>query len=230
MERQLLLRIGIWIYFLFFFSLFSVSGQYVLNGSANQQGNCFRLTPATTFRTGSAWYLDKVDISDGFDLYFDIYLGCNDANGADGMAFVLQQVSTSVGTTGEGLGYQGVAPSLAIEFDTWQNPNRNDPTFDHLAIMQNGFPNHGTANELAGPVGILPGNVNAEDCAYHSLRVTWDANTQIIQVFVDCNLRLTYTGDIVNNIFNGDPEVFWGFTGATGGFVNEHFFCLDYIS
>ncbi len=230
MERQLLLRIGLFFYLLFFFSLFSASGQYVLNGSATQQGNCFRLTPAVNWRTGSAWYLDKVDITNGFDLYFEVFFGCADANGADGLAFVLQQVSTSVGTAGEGLGYQGVSPSLAVEFDTWQNLERNDPIFDHVALMRNGFPDHGVATELAGPVGILPNNVNVEDCAFHSLRVVWDASTQIMRVFVDCNLRLTYTGDLVNTIFGGDPEVFWGFTAATGGFNNEHSFCLDYIS
>lgn len=215
---------------LWFMLPLGLSAQYVTNGSAVRQGQCFRLTTTLPFQTGSVWYLDKVDIGAGFELYFDIYLGCQDANGADGMAFVLQQVSTSVGTAGEGLGYLGVSPSLAVEFDTWQNPNRNDPVYDHLAIMSNGVPNHGTPQELAGPVGILPGNANAEDCRYHSLRVQWKADSQLFKVYVDCNLRLTYTGDIINDIFNGDSEVFWGFTAATGGSVNDHFFCLDYVS
>ncbi len=207
-----------------------LSAQYVTNGSAVQQGQCFRLTSTLGFQTGSVWYLDKVDIGSGFDLYFDIYLGCQDANGADGMAFVLQQVSTSVGTAGEGLGYLGVTPSLAVEFDTWQNPNRNDPVYDHMAIMANGVPTHGTPQNLAGPVGILPGNANVEDCSYHSLRVLWQADSQLLKIYVDCNLRMTYAADIINDIFNGDSEVFWGFTAATGGSVNEHYFCLDYIS
>ena len=40
-------------------------------------------------------------------------------------------------------------------------------------------------------------------------------------------LVLGYTGDIVNNVFNGNPLVFWGFTASTGGASNFHQFCID---
>ncbi|MEO0899914.1 MAG: gliding motility-associated C-terminal domain-containing protein [Bacteroidota bacterium] len=207
-----------------------VLGQYVLNGSATQTGGCFTLTPAIDFRSGSVWYLNKVNINDPFDIYFDVFFGCVDVDGADGLAFVLQQVSTSVGSAGEGIGYQGIAPSLAVEFDTWQNNNQNDPVNDHVAIMKNGIVNHNTPNNLAGPTSIIDGVSNAEDCQWHKLRMTWNPDTMIMRVYIDCVLRLTYQGDIINDIFNGDPEVFWGFTSATGGSNNEHKFCLDYIS
>ena len=39
------------------------------------------------------------------------------------------------------------------------------------------------------------------------------------------NPILTYTGDIINNIFSGEPFVYWGMTGATGSFFNEQKFC-----
>jgi large repetitive protein len=205
--------------------------QFVTNNSAsNLGGDCYRLTSTVPgFQTGSVWYLNKVNIEDGFDLYFDVFLGCNDG-GADGIAFVLQPISTGIGTAGEGLGYEGVNPSLAIEIDTWQNTNRNDPAYDHLALQSNGVVDHGTPENLAGPVLALPGGANIEDCQAHSMRVFYRAGVQLLQVYMDCSLRLSYSGDIVNQIFGGDPEVFWGFTGATGGFVNEQRFCLDYIS
>ena len=38
---------------------------------------------------------------------------------------------------------------------------------------------------------------------------------------------LTYTGDIVNTVFGGNPMVYWGFTASTGGASNFHQFCLD---
>ncbi|RMG56818.1 MAG: hypothetical protein D6722_25805 [Bacteroidetes bacterium] len=204
--------------------------QYVTNGSAFQVGNCFQLTQAVNFQSGSVWYLDMVDISEPFELYMDIFLGCKDADGADGMAFVMQQVSTSVGSAGEGIGYQGIQPSLAVEFDTWQNTNRNDPAFDHMSLMVDGVVTHGTANELVGPLQILPGVNNIEDCQDHALRVSWNPDSMIFRLYVDCFLRVEYTGDLVNNIFGGTPTVFWGFTSATGGFNNVHRFCLDYIS
>ncbi|MFK7970247.1 MAG: gliding motility-associated C-terminal domain-containing protein [Bacteroidia bacterium] len=205
-------------------------GQYALNGSARQEpNNCFLITPPTGFASGSVWFLNKVNIGVPFDLYFDIFLGCNDAQGADGIAFVLQQVSTNVGSAGGGIGYAGIRPSLAIEFDTWQNGSLNDPFFDHMSIQQNGITNHGSST-LAGPVGILAGNANAEDCQWHRLRITWNPTSRTMNVYVDCVLRLSYTGNIINTIFRNDPNVFWGFTGATGGGVNRQAFCRDFVS
>ncbi len=56
--------------------------------------------------------------------------------GADGLAFVIQNVSASLGGGGGGLGYQGVSPSIAVEFDTWGNSW--DPSSNHIGISING--------------------------------------------------------------------------------------------
>jgi gliding motility-associated-like protein len=206
-----------------------LSAQYVVNGNAvSISNNCFRLTAANPFEGGSVWYNSRVDISQSFELYFSVFLGCLDAGGADGIAFVLQPISTGIGQSGGGLGYQGVNPSFALEIDTWQNPT--DPSYDHVAIMSNGVITHNSANNLAGPVSALPAFGNIEDCQYHSLKISWNADSMIFRAYIDCDLRISYTGDIVRNIFNNNPNVFWGFTGATGGSVNEQGFCLEYIS
>ncbi len=208
----------------------SVNAQFRTNGTAiSQANNCFRLTSNLTNQSGSVWYLSSVDISKPFDLYFEVNLGCSNG-GADGMAFVLQPISTSVGSSGGGLGYQGITPSLAIEMDTYQNGNWGDPVYDHIAIMSNGVNDHTSANNLAGPVAALAGNGNLEDCNFHDFRITWDTATFTMRVYMDCSLRLTYTGNIVQTIFSGSPYVFWGFTAATGALTNEHRFCLNYIS
>ena len=218
---------------LLFFCCYIISssfGQYQLNGSARKDtGTCFVLTN-DTIQSASVWYLDQVDISESFDLNFKIFLGCNDAEGADGMAFVLQQVSTNVGSFGQGIGYFNIAPSLAVEIDTWQNADNNDPAYDHLSIQRNGVLEHGTPQNLAGPVPALADAGNIEDCEEHKLRVTWKPDSLLLKVYVDCELRISYTGDIINDIFNGDGNVYWGFTGATGGFANKQYFCLDYVS
>ncbi|MEL6131898.1 MAG: hypothetical protein AAFR59_00900, partial [Bacteroidota bacterium] len=204
--------------------------QYVTNGSAFNSGGCYVLTPDQTWQSGSVWYLNRVDISEPFDLYFEIFLGCRNGDGADGIAFVLQQVSTSVGTQGEGIGYGGIFPSLSFEIDTYFNPNRDDPAFDHVSLMRNGNVNHLNVNNLAGPFPAIGSGQNITDCNYHEFRVTWNPDSQIYRAYIDCQLTLEYTGDIINNIFNGDPTVFWGFTSATGGLSNRHEFCLEYIS
>lgn len=208
----------------------SLTAQYRTNGAAIAQGNdCFRLTRNIAAQSGSVWQLSTIDLSKPFDLYLEVNLGCSNG-GADGMAFVLQPISSSVGSSGGGLGYQGINPSLAIEMDTYQNSNWGDPVYDHVAIMSNGVNNHTSTNNLAGPIAALPGNGNIEDCSFHDLRIIWDTTTTTLSVYLDCSLRLTYTANIVQTIFNNNPFVFWGFTAATGALTNEHRFCLNYIS
>ncbi|TAK42577.1 MAG: hypothetical protein EPO28_07140 [Saprospiraceae bacterium] len=205
--------------------------QFHLNGSAQQvTDTCWSLTPAQNFQAGSIWNLDKINLNNSFQVIMQLSFGCQDDFGADGILFGFQPVSTSIGQTGEGMGFQGVSPSLGIEFDTWQNTNLSDPSFDHVAISKNGVLNHASANNLAGPVAATTSTSNIEDCKFHALRVNWDALTHTLEVWFDCSLRLTYAGDIVNDIFGGDPWVFWGFTAATGGANNVQQVCLSYTT
>ncbi|OWY25299.1 T9SS C-terminal target domain-containing protein [Sphingobacteriales bacterium UPWRP_1] len=216
---------------LMFAATTALQAQYQLNGSAIQTDeNCFQLTPALNTQAGSMWYLEQVSLLENFTLDFDIYLGCVDANGADGMYFVLQPISTSLGGVGGGIGFLGITPSLGIEFDTWQNGMYNDPTYDHVAIQQNGDLTHNGPNNLAPPVPISASSNNVEDCVNHNMRITWNAETQTISVYFDCNLRVSYTGNVIANIFGGDPNVYWGFTAGTGAANNVHAVCLDYVS
>ncbi|MEM8901150.1 MAG: gliding motility-associated C-terminal domain-containing protein [Bacteroidota bacterium] len=205
--------------------------QFAINGTATQlSADCYRLTEAVNSSSGSVWSEEKVDITRAFDLRAEIYLGTKDGNGADGMTFVLQPISNNIGVSGGGIGYGGISPSFAVEFDTWSNGNNADPFYDHIAITRNGVLNHVSQDNLAGPVRILAGVDNVEDGRTLKVRFTWDPSSNEVAVYVDCALRLTATIDLVNDIFNGDPAVFWGFTSATGGANNEHRFCLDYVS
>lgn len=222
-------------YLLLCLALFSFSSQqlwgqdFFLNGSATQTNDtCWVLTPDELWKSGSIWNEQKINLNESFQVLMDMYLGCRDADGADGIVFGFQPVSTSVGTQGEGIGFQGVKPSLGIEFDTWQNNNLGDPFNDHIAIIRDGNMNHNSPTTLAGPVQA--GNGNIEDCKWHSLRVNWDVSTHTLDVWFDCQLRLSYTGDIVNDIFGGDPLVFWGFTSATGGARNLQQVCFSYTT
>ena len=218
------------ILFLGFYSLTSAFGQFHFNGSAKPLGDrCFQLTDATNTKVGSIWDTTKIDLTQSFDANLDVFLGCKDADGADGMVFGFQPVSTSIGQPGEGMGFLGVSPSLGIEMDTYQNFTRFDPSYDHIALIKNGDINHNTPNTLAGPASIGV-NGNVEDCNKHSLRVNWNATAKKLQVWFDCDLKLAYTGDIVKDIFGGDPLVFWGFTAATGGSNNEQNVCFKFTT
>lgn len=203
------------------------SQQFTLNGNAvSISCDCYRLTTANDNQFGSVWNNNLINLNSSFDFSFDVFLGCNNG-GADGLAFVLQPVSTSLGAAGGGLGYAGIAPSLVVEVDTYQNSG--DPGSDHVAIMRNGDTNHGGGNNLAGPVQASAGNANVEDCAFHVIRIVWDAPNQTMSVFFDGVFRVSYVGNIVAGIFGGNPNVYWGFTAATGGANNEHRFCLNIV-
>ena len=194
--------------------------QYTLNGSATQDAcNEYTLTAAVNWQGGSVWNNNKINITQSFDFNFDIFLGNNDG-GADGIAFVLQPISTSVGSGGGGMGYEGITPAVGVTIDTYQNGINNDPVFDHIAFQLNGDINHNTANNIAGPVTVINGNDNIEDGNWHSLHIIWNAVTKTLTAYVDGSLRLTAVKDFVTDVFSGDPFVYWGFTGATGGLNN----------
>lgn len=216
---------------LFLFFQISSFAQFLLNGAATATGNnCYTLTPDQLNQAGSIWNLQKINLNESFEVILNINLGCKDGNGADGMVFGFQPIGTSVGTSGSGIGFGGVTPSIGIEMDTWQNGNFGDPTFDHIAIIRNGNLDHNTPNTLAGPVSFNAAGANFEDCMFHDMRVTWNATTKTLKIFIDCQERLSYTGDIVRDVFRGDPMVFWGFTSATGGASNLHQVCLNYTT
>ncbi|MFN8252521.1 MAG: PKD domain-containing protein [Ferruginibacter sp.] len=193
--------------------------QYTVNGNALQVScNQYRLTDSLGGQTGSVWNNNKINLSQSFDFNFDVFLGTHDSPGADGIAFVLQPISTSVGSQGSGLGYQGISPAVGVTIDTYQNSSPdNDPFYDHIAIQLNGDLNHSTANNIAGPVTVINGNNNVEDGTWHSLRIQWDAATNTLTASIDGTVRVTAVRDFINTVFAGNPLVYWGFTGSTGG-------------
>lgn len=198
--------------------------QYQLNGNAAANScNCYTLTNDATFQSGSAWNRTLFDLNNPFDFRFSVNLGCKDATGADGIVFMLQQQSTSLGASGGGMGFDGVRPSIGILLDTWQNLENNDPVFDHISIQANGVLSHGT--DLAGPVRASANSDNIEDCNWHILRITWDPTTQWLRAYFDGSMRVEAQVDLIGTVFNNVPQVYWGFTAATGGSSNRQQFC-----
>ncbi len=222
----------------FFFSLSclfcnTLRAQFHVNKAAFKTSDrCWTLTPDARTQVGSVWYEKKLDLTESFDLTLSIYLGCR-KDGADGIVFGLQPLSTSAGSTGQGIGLGGVSPSIGVEFDTYQNTDFGDPSYDHVAILRDGDMNHlHTTKTLAGPVPIKSGNANIsiKDCTFHDVRFIWDAPTKKFTVYWECTEILSTSVDFVKDIFNGDPNVYWGFTAATGGSTNEQKICLKYTS
>ena len=121
-------------------NLLPPSSAFTINGNAMSLGNNeYRLTENMSSQAGSIWYSNYLNLDQDFSLEFEVFLGTYDG-GADGMAFVLQQSpqGTAAQSFGGGLGYKGISPSIAVEYDTWSNSDYGDPMTDHIAITKNG--------------------------------------------------------------------------------------------
>jgi hypothetical protein len=119
-----------------------------------------RLTPAAAGQGGAAWSTNSIAFATGadtFSTYFQFQI--TNPGGyapADGIVFVVQTTSNSVGGNGGSIGYGGVTPSVGIEFDTFLNPGW-DPNNNHVGIDIDGGANvPGTLTSLvtASPGGV----------------------------------------------------------------------------
>ena len=192
-------------------SPFSIT-DFQLNGGATAASSIITLTPAQGNKFGGLWNKNKVYLDKDFDISSKVYLGNNDG-GADGMTFVLQNQSISAGTVGGGVGYAGITPSFAVEFDTYYNGSF-EPVQDHIAIIKNGVA-LGVHNSYATPY-----EVQMEDGQWHAVRFVWTASTKNFQVYYEGVKRFDVTVDLKASIFNNANFVYWGFVAATGGANN----------
>lgn len=206
--------------------------QFNVNGDASALVNsCYRLTSGLPNQEGSIFTPVQIDLTQPFDLYTRIDFGFNDTLGGGGIAFSFQQFNaTVVQPGGAGLGIVGTNPSLVVEFDTEETPAYNDPAYDHIALIRDGTLNHASANTIIGPTGILPSTANVETGMDHDVHIRWDPIADEFKVWVNCQLRINYSGDIVTDFFFGDPNVFWGFSASSGSSTNIQDVCIDYLN
>mmetsp|Transcript_16351 Transcript_16351/g.21203 ORF Transcript_16351/g.21203 Transcript_16351/m.21203 type:complete len:505 (+) Transcript_16351:17-1531(+) len=158
-----------------------------------------RLNPSGPSKVGSTWFHMPVAVHTGFETMFTfqisdhsrecsthkdpafsthMYESCA-VHGGDGFAFVVQyddDTISAVGDSGRGMGYAGIKNSLAVEFDTWFNPDVNhtatgvDLVVDHLAIHSRGV-HANSASESASFGQQRPHAVG--DGKVHSVKITY---------------------------------------------------------
>ena len=173
---------------------FGASAQWSLvQGAVQEPGGCIRLTNTSQNQRGGAWHDCQLNLEADFDLEFTVNFGTTDADGADGIVFVLQPFGVGnnvIGSTGGSIGYENgpFNPSLAVEMDTWQNGFVGDPWYDHIALTSDGSIFH----NVEGPVQAHSVLSNIETGQDFPFRVVWDADTQTLEVYFDGDLRLTY--------------------------------------
>ena len=127
-------------------------------------GPAIRLTSSSPRRAGGVWYGRRLNVREGFDTTFvlkpsnpstrcDLMHGAHShcrSRGGDGFAFVVQEDRpTALGREGAGLGYDGINNSLAVEFDTFYNPELLDVYENHVSVHSNGWRRPNSAHEEA---------------------------------------------------------------------------------
>ena len=112
-----------------------------LNGSAFATDDVLQLTPNAGGEVGSAFTTRKVVRTDrSFETRFKFSIHDGSVTPAEGMAFVIQPSSPNAlgGSDLTALGYADIDPSLAVEFDLFENPGSGDPNGNHVAFMRDG--------------------------------------------------------------------------------------------
>jgi hypothetical protein len=203
-----------------------------LNGDAAQVGNVLRIVPADFFKGGSAFATAQADISAGssFSTHFSFRIHDNggfgdaDGPGADGFVFVLQTVSSTSGGAGGGIGYEGLMPSLGIEFDTYHNST--DPDGNHVGIDFNGDVN--SLITLNEPTPFNNGQI------WHAW-IDYNDTTGLLEIYWGPTSAKPASA-LMNGVLNlssllGTNSAYVGFTSATGsGYANHDILSWEFTN
>ncbi|MBC2390787.1 immunoglobulin-like domain-containing protein [Listeria booriae] len=194
--------------------------------SSSIEKNMVTITPNRPSQAGGLWSdaSNKVDLTKNFHLKADLFMG-TDSNGADGMAFVMQndpRGTTAIAGNGGAMGLYGdsyIKNALAVEIDTYINDGTEfaekwdydvTPKNEHIAIT---VPGVGPIIEH-NALNVLPNGTYFEDSEFHEVSFDWNAATKTLSY----NYR-GYTGSYqvqsLQDTFGGN-EVFFGFVGSTG--------------
>jgi gliding motility-associated-like protein len=225
----------VYIFFLFlFFQLTVYAQQFSVQGSASQSGPfTYTITPDVLSQAGMATNYYPFDLRQNFTINFQLNFGTNDVDGADGFAFLLSNVCSPTLSVGNGLGVSGIANSLIVEFDTWNNLDPfNDISNDHTGIYADGMLNAGgnIMDGAAVPICLLEGCGNVEDGQWHTVSIQWEyiSNlSQRITVLFDGVKRTTSTRNHIAERFLNNNIVFWSVSGSTGGSKNLQQFRVE---
>ncbi len=200
---------------------------------------------------GSAFYATALPLQAGFTSTFTFQFNGRGGTGggADGIAFVIQRApagSVALGLSGGAIGYgdddsdvnptAAIPNSLAVEFDTFQNSW--DPSNNHVSIQSCGsaynsqhhfgFCGTGSRVGLSPTLGILDLNsttISLIDGNTHTAIVTYNppcAGCQNLTVNVDGHPVLAVAFDIALLGLDATDDAFVGFTGSTGGGVENN--------
>lgn len=186
--------------------------------AVTSDGTVLRLTTAAEGESGSGFgtkTINAADFSTNFTYRITDPGGVPDVNGhvgADGITLAIQPISASIGGTGQGLGIGGISPSVAVEFDTWDDnfAPANDPSSNHIGVDVNGDVDSVITQNISPFMD--DGGLWYAWVDYNGTTLTVSTNETGIR---PATPDLSYNINIPSIIGTNDAYV--GFTAATGG-------------
>jgi len=243
--------------------------QVLTNGSPDQpqvlSSGTLRLNTANANEHASAWFAVQQPLSSGFTTAFQFQVSstnaCFDcAFPADGIALVIQNDPAGTGALGDtadggDIGYgdgdnsnasgpgSGILNSLAVELDTYQNLEYNDPDNNHIAVQSCGpnnsnvlTPNSPDHNYLCPDGNLaklalqsLPSGLSLSDGNVHTITVNYlppgncTSACNNFSVYFDSTLILQATVNLAAQLnLTSGSTAYIGFTSATGAAVENN--------
>ena len=181
-------------------------GSMTFNGSTVLNDSRLQLTNGGLSQAGSAWFNTPVDITK-FTNDFAFQLENADA---DGITFTIQNSGvTALGAAGGNLGFAGIAKSVAVKFDLYNNNGEGD---DSTGIYQNGV------SPTTPAIDLSSSGIDLHNGDTFSVHMTYDGAT----------LAMSITDGVTGAVYNhswsinlpqvvGSNTAYVGFTGGTGG-------------
>ncbi|MFY9343588.1 MAG: IPT/TIG domain-containing protein [Planctomycetota bacterium] len=171
---------------------FTSTAQLALLGNATPSGGALRLTANASNQTGWFWRTTPMPAIAGFDTTFTFRITPPTVGTkAEGMALVIHDDPAGTATTGGtvwGMGYGngasssvGIRNSIAIEYDTYQDPFLSDSSANEVTIHTRGA--QGNHEHEQYSIARATPAANLSDGQVHTLRVRYVPGT--IEVFVD---------------------------------------------
>ncbi len=191
-----------------------------LNNGATVTGGMLQLTDGGVGEDRSAWFATEVPVQSFITNFTFEQLNA----AADGMTFAIQSGGVwALGDPGGGLGYEGIADSVAVKFDLYDNAGEGP---DSTGLYTGGAAPTVPAIDLSSTgINLHSGDIMAAQMVYNG--------TNLTMTLTDTVTNATVTEVFPVNIPSmvGGDTAFVGFTGATGGSaVTQNVLSWTYVS
>ena len=185
-----------------------------------------RLNPDQEGRRGTTWFRKRINVATGFQTFFDFQINsANDSQGADGMAFMIQDNPAGTGILVPGDSERGLlTKSLNVRIDSLEGGERSGA----MVQVVSGTDVLGSVNLFEFPA-LVPALREGTDLTQTGGD---DAPYQVRMDYVPGDLDLYFNGVLIFDSINVDlvekgavnaaGKGYAGFTGRAGGYFESH--------